>query len=194
MKTHCSNRSASAFTLIELLVVISIIALLSSLVMAGARSAIVAANNAACKSVAVDINRSIRDFQSDYNRLPIAPGSSESVIELTAGSPLLSTLLGVGNNKLNPQRTIYMEPRPGRHGLDGLIGDEGSYALMDHWGSAYQVLLDANLDGRIANPDRQSNDPATAKDSPSNLLMPSAVYSLGADKKVFTRDDIRSWR
>jgi prepilin-type N-terminal cleavage/methylation domain-containing protein len=194
MKTHSKNRSAAAFTLIELLVVISIIALLSSLVVAGARSAIVASINIACKATAVDINKGIRDYQTDYNRLPITPGSSESSIELSAGSPLLSTLLGVGPVKLNPHRTSYIEPHPGKQGVDGLIGDDGSFALMDHWGNPYQVLLDANSDGRIANPDRQNSDEATAKDAPANLLMPSAVFSFGADKKSATRDDVRSWR
>ena len=194
MKTHTATRSTSAFTLIELLIVISIIAILSSLIVAGASSAIRTANNVACKAVITEINSAIRNYQSEYNRLPIAPGSSEQVIEFSAGNPVLGTLLGVGANKLNPQHTRFMEPHPGKHGIDGLVGDDGSYALMDHWGQAYRVLLDADGDGRIANPDRQSPDEAIASNTSTSLLMPSAVFSLGADKTANTKDDVCSWR
>jgi prepilin-type N-terminal cleavage/methylation domain-containing protein len=194
MKTHCTRRAPQAFSLIELLIVITIIAMLAGLVVSGANSAIRRARDLSCATAARGVNQGIRDYEVDYNRLPITGNVGEQVIELTSGSSLLAVLLGSNEGKLNPQRIRYIEPQQGKSGAGGLVGDEGGYALMDPWGMPFQVVIDADGDGRIANPDQQNSDSKTAADAPATLLTKAIVYSFGADKIAFTKDDVRSWR
>lgn len=193
---HPHHRTAlRAFTLIEMLVVIGIIGILASLAVPAATGVMKKAKKVKTQAALKDIQLGIKNYQQEYNRYPLRAGStSEEPIPLDEGSSLLKVLLGEDEQKINPRRIVYIEPPMGKNGAGGLTGSEGSYGLMDSWGSPYQVVMDANYDNKITNPDARNDDKSVSADAPANLPLGVIVYSLGDDKKPFTKDDVASWR
>jgi len=183
------------FTLIEMLVVIGIIGILASLAVPAATGVMKKAKKVKTSAALKDIQLGIKNYQVEYNRYPLRAGSTtEDPIPLDEGSSLLKVLLGQNADKLNPRGIIYIEPTMGKNGTGGLTGSEGSYGLMDSWGEPYQVVMDANYDNKISNPDVRNDDPSVSADAPPNLPMGVIVYSHGEDKKPYTKDDVASWR
>ena len=107
---------------------------------------------------------------------------------------MLKILLGENEQKLNPRQITYIEPPMGKNGSGGLVGNEGSYGLMDSWGKPYQVVMDANYDNKISNPDSRNEDRSISSGAPANLPIGVIVFSYGEDKKPNTKDDVASWR
>ena len=194
MKTQFHPASHRAFTLIEMLVVITIIGILATLVGAAAHRAIINAQKVRTKSALMDIVTGINNYRSEYNHLPLPPGqTSEDAIPLDQGCTVLKILLGDNDSKMNPKEMRFIEPSTGKEGAGGLTGTRGSYSLTDLWGTPVEVILDANYDGRIHNPDAGNEDAAVAK-GPDEIMASVIAFSHGADKKKGTRDDIVSWR
>ncbi len=194
MKTHQKSVASRAFTLIELLVVIGIIALLAGLSFPAISGVMKKAKRARCSAAIKDVQIGIKNYQVEYNRYPLTSGSGETPMPLSEGNQLLNVLLGKNVNKLNPREIVFLEPAMGKGGAGGLIGSEGSYGLADVWGTPYEVIVDANYDNQIANPDTQNSDETVSAGAPANIIAGAAVYSLGEDKKANTKDDIVSWR
>lgn len=193
MRTHRKAPCREAFTLIELLIVISIISLLASLGLAGARIATEKARQVAIKADLSDLVTGINAYHSDRGRMPIPDAGSDITLPLDEGAVVLQVLLGENLHGLNPTGTVYISPKPGTNGAGGLVGETGRYGYLDPWGEPYQVILDGNHDQRIANPDRSNDDPRLSG-TPGELFIRAAAFSSGKDRQPHTRDDIVSWR
>jgi prepilin-type N-terminal cleavage/methylation domain-containing protein len=195
MKNPHRFSARRAFTLIEMLVVIGIIGILASLAVPAATGVMKKAKKVKTQAALKDIQLGIKNYQQEYNRYPVRAGStSEEPVALEEGSSLLKVLLGEDEQKLNPRREVFIEPAMGKNGSGGLTGTEGSYGLKDSWGEPYQVVMDANYDNKVSNPDARNSDKDISSGAPANLPFGVIVYSHGDDKKPFTKDDIASWR
>jgi prepilin-type N-terminal cleavage/methylation domain-containing protein len=191
------HRSAArrAFTLIELLVVIGIIGILAALAVPAATGVMKRAKKVRTSAALKDVQLGIKNYQVEYGRYPVKAGNTtENPVQLSEGAVLLAVLLGENKDKLNPRAIVYIEPPIAKGGVGGLTGSEGSYGLVDTWGSAYEVVMDANYDNKIANPDLRNEDSSVMQGAPPNLPLGVIVYSLGEDKKPNTADDVVSWR
>ncbi len=195
MKNRSTSFSKRAFTLIEILVVITIIAVLIGIAFPAVTGVMRKAKKVKAQAALKDITLGIKNYQVEYNRYPLPPGqTSEQPIPLTQGSSVLKILMGTNDSKMNPREITYIEPPMGKDGAGGLTGSEGNYALMDPWGQAYEVIIDANYDNKISNPDLKNEDPTISSGAPPFLVMGVVGFSSGEDKKANTKDDVVSWR
>lgn len=195
MKTPHRSIISRGFTLIELLVVVGIIGILASLAVPAATGVMKKAKKVRTLSSLKDIQLGVKNYQVEYNRYPARSGStSEEPIKLTEGNTLVAVLLGQNKDNLNPREIKYIDPPIGKGGAGGLTGSEGSYGLIDFYGSPYEVIMDLNYDNKIRNPDISNEDSSVSQGAPPNLPIGVGVYSLGEDKKINTKDDVVSWR
>ena len=194
MKIHPKSVTTRAFTLIELLVVVGIIGLLASLSFPAVSGVMKKAKRARCAAAIKDIQLGIKNYQVEYNRYPLASGVGETPTPLSEGNEMLNVLLGKNMSKLNPREIVFLEAPMGKNGAGGLIGSEGSFGITDVWGNPYEVIVDANYDNKISNPDTQNSDETISAGASPTIIAGAAVYSLGEDREANTRDDIASWR
>lgn len=180
----------------ELLVVVGIIAILASLAFGTAQAVHRKGVKVSTQASVMDLSLAVSSYATQYNRLPL-PTTTETVIPSDSSNPLIAVLVGeiTGPNSMNPAGTVFLNPKMAKNGSGGLVDKGGSaLSLLDHWGQPFQVLLDANGDNKIANPDAQNQDPTIAADAPPQLRSRVAVFSCGPDRQAGTRDDIVSWR
>ena len=133
----------------------------------------------------------VEEFVSDYKTLPIppVPGPDRNV-DSSAATGLITALKGLDSH-LNPRAVDYIgdfkDARRTDDGyFDGIVRNAGSVGLVDPWGSAYVILLDADSNGFILSP--ESTDP------PSPIHRRALVYSAGKDGDPSTwSDNVTSW-
>ncbi|HEY1084352.1 MAG TPA: prepilin-type N-terminal cleavage/methylation domain-containing protein [Prosthecobacter sp.] len=200
------------FTLIELLVVIVIIAILVSLAVPVTNIVMRKAQELKIKATMKDIQVAIGHYRTEYNRFPIDPNSAtggDSDLEpfLTDGTtqPTINILManvdtsGASTN-MNPRKLKFLDLPAAKNNQFGVIdpsggaGDGTPVQLVDSWGLPYKIALDTNFDNRLQNPDKSSNDQKISSQAPEYLNASVAIYSFGADRQEFTKDDIVSWR
>ncbi len=195
MKTFRRSFTTQGYSLIELLIVIGIIAILSGLAVPGIIAAMRKAKHVKTHTVLTGLVTGLNHYRAEYNRFPLPPGQTGGQpIPLSEGSPVLKILLGENDQRLNPREMRYIEAPVGTGGANGLTGTAGSYALMDPWGSPYEVMMDASGAEKLPNPDAKNSDPAIASGAAPWLFVTAAARSLGEDKKADTKDDVVSWR
>jgi prepilin-type N-terminal cleavage/methylation domain-containing protein len=217
MKTKFNFNTRRGFTLIELLVVVTIIAVLAGLVISQAPKLMQQGRELEIRSVITTLQNGIRSYQTEYNRLPIDMSQSSSsggedmpAVMTNQSNPLVETLMGSAANQnssgsgggsganLNPKGIEFATFKIAKNGRNGLVGTQSPYSLLDMWGSPYYILLDTNLDRKIANPDLKNQDPKISQNvaSPPPQFLPTevAIYSIGKDMIPMTGDDIVSWR
>lgn len=218
MKNPPHITSSRGFTLIELLVVITIIAVLAGLVLSQGPKMMEQARNLEVRNVIMSVTTGIRNYQVEYNRYPIDPalasssgGDDAQPILTDQNSSIVDTLMGDaarqpgtssgssgGSINLNPKGIEFVTFKVAKNGVNGLVGTQSPYSLLDMWGSAFLVLMDTNLDRKLVNPDIQNQDPKISQNqaSPVPQFLPTdvAVYSMGKDRVQMTGDDIVSWR
>ena len=191
-------RRRSGFTLIELLVVIGIIAILASLAFPVTQAVLARAYKLRAQAVVRDIQVAISNYLTEYNRLPVqGQGGGETPQPTDQSSQLVSILMGEssGQNSLNPRGIVFLTVNTAKNNRGGLIDNGGgSMSLVDNWGNPYYVVMDTNYDNKVANPDTQNQDQTVSQNAPPQLRTKVAVYSLGPDGQLGTKDDIVSWR
>lgn len=201
MKMRPASAAVRGFTLIEILVVIVIIAVLASLIASQVIRMIDDGNRLKTREMMTSLKTGITGFVADYGRLPLDEVKEEEY--LTEGSSsLVDAVTGIvpegGGVNLNPRGTKFAEFRPAQNGRHGLVADSRPLKLHDMWGNPFRVLLDANGDHQIKNPDAQNSDPRLSqpggKPAPEHLVLDVAIYSCGKDGLPLTGDDIASWR
>ena len=145
-----------------------------------------------------DLKLGIYNYQVEYDHYPIPPEMPNTHADqrFESTGKLLAVLLGENIDGLNPRKIAYIEPPMAKEGKRGLIlgSASGEARLVDLWGHPYVILLDANFDNRIDNPDRKNTSPEIRKAAPEQLVAGVLVYSLGPDGIDGTADDIVSWR
>ena len=145
-----------------------------------------------------DLILGIKNYQVEYNRypLPLEAQNTHADQRLESTGKLLAVLLGENVDGLNPRQIAYLEPPLGKDGKRGLIPGSapGEAKLMDSWGHPYVILIDANHDNKIDNPDRKNSSPQVRQDAPEQLTAGVVAYSLGPDGIDGTHDDLVSWR
>ena len=191
MKTPTRHRP-SGFTLIELLVVIAIIAVLASVAFVAGTTALNKAKKVKAQAVASSIISAVDSFQSEYGALPVPAGNSGkdggSLFRTDSGDgvKILNILVGK-EDEINTRKVQYLKTKEGKAKKDGLIyNSQGTEVtgLYDPFGNPFYIVLDTNYEDRI------TVQPAS---TPTTLNRKSAVYSAGADKKMGTPDDVKTW-
>jgi prepilin-type N-terminal cleavage/methylation domain-containing protein len=194
---HTPNKHAKlrrGFTLIEILVVVGIIAVLASLAFPVAQSVMQRAYKVRAQAMVMGIKTSVGNYQTDYNKFPISGSAGETPILTDDTSDLISVLIGQNQSNLNPKEIRFLDAPMGKNDRGGLITTGSSWSLVDSWGKPYSVIMDANYDNVIDNPDISNEDQNISSGAPPQLPTQVAVYCNGQDGNEGTRDDIVSWR
>lgn len=152
------------------------------------------------KSTMKDLQVSMGYFKVEYARYP-GP-SSETQLLRTEGTLLLS-LLGQ-DKESNPRGIKFIDlpiARGEKYGLTGVKKDKtipSTTTLTDLWGEKYYLLIEADGDNRILNPERRPDAifKGRGKDRAPEFLKSSIIiFSSGPDRDPKTWDDnICSWR
>ena len=131
-----ARKNLLAFTLIELLVVIAIIAILASLLMPAANSAINSAKKTTAKNQAVQIATAITAYETEYGRLP----SDQTYSSVNAA--LVNMLCTTNDTANNPRGLIFLEANIWKNGKGGTNAN----GFCDPFASTnvYHISLDTN--------------------------------------------------
>lgn len=192
MKTPTRHR-ASGFTLIELLVVIAIIAVLASVGFVAGNKAILSAKKTKAMAVASSITSATERFKHEYSALPVPAGTpgkdGGSVFQTDRGDGLKIVNILVGKeDEVNLRRLKLLEAPVGKAKKNGLIYNSQATevtGLYDPFGNPYYIVLNTNYEDKIR-----------VKPGNTETVLPGvdvAVYSAGADKKLGTADDVKTW-
>jgi len=138
-----------------------------------------------------DIKVAIGHFRTEYNAFPTPSKSEDKDVELRSEAVLIAALLGQ-DKSLNPREICFVDFPLARDGKFGLLDGR----LVDRWGEMYYILMDSDLDNRIAHPEHGADPVWLKKHSPPPHLNNSlAIYSSGPDRDPKTwEDNITSWR
>lgn len=184
-----SSRRHRGFTLIELLVVIAIIVVLAA---AGFSAGIVAMNHAkkvASVATAKSLEQAVNNFYTEYGSLPDVNYRVRT--DSGDGVRLLNILLGLEETSSRIQNTrmikllSVVETKTKTKGLLYTANGRAAEGLYDSWGSPFTVELDTNYEERL----RFSIGGKNVQLNGRRV----AVYSPGADKKLGTSDDVKTW-
>jgi hypothetical protein len=146
-------------------------------------------------SVIKDLQVAIKSFEHEYGHYPLSEaGSSKDDLTLdSANNRLIGPLLG-DNLQDNRRGIRFIELPIAKNGRGGLVGDQGSFQLLDQWGHPYRIILDTNGDNQVRNPDRSNTDAKIQSVGAEWLPLGVVVFSAGIDGVPHTADDITSWR
>jgi prepilin-type N-terminal cleavage/methylation domain-containing protein len=187
--TPPASRRRLGFTLIELLVVIAIIVVLAA---AGFSAGIVAMNHAkklSSVATARALENAVNNFYTEYGSLPDVPYKVKT--DSGEGVRLLNVLLGFEetSSKIQNTRMIKLlsavETKTRSKGLLYNANGRAAEGLYDAWGSPFTVELDIQYEERL----RVTLGSKTVMLNGRRV----AVYSPGADKKLGTTDDVKTW-
>jgi len=131
MKTSSCKR----FTLIELLVVIAIIGILAGLVFPALGTVRNNAKKSKASSECQAMKTAIVMYESEFSCWPGNVGSKDGLV--TNYVEMCKILTGK-----NSKKTVFFEVG---------VGYDENKGILDPWGNPYQVILDADYDGKIDN-------------------------------------------
>lgn len=193
MKTPSIRRARSGFTLVELLVVISIIIVLAAMSLGGIQIAQRKAKTLQSQADATALQQAIDQYYQEYSKLPgIASNSNEIQTVGESGVELLTILLGREDDTgtmQNPRKIPFLNVKESRNAnKGGLVYSNGGaggqiQGLYDAWGRPFNIRLDNEYEGEIADPLIQGNVVRNKS---------AIVYSFGQDGRLGT-DDVKTW-
>jgi len=188
-----SSRHRRGFSLIELLVVIAIIAVLAAAGFGAGNLAINNAKKTTAQAAAQGVVGAVNSFYTDNASMPVPSGGSsvdggtKFQTDAVEGIKVLNILLGM-EEEINTKKVRYLNAKEGKAKKDGIIynqtGKEAT-GMYDPWGNPYIIVLDTNYEERIE-----------VKPGNTEIQLNSrrcAVYSGGQDKKLGTKDDVKTW-
>ena len=159
MKTTSCKR----FTLIELLVVIAIIGILAGLVFPALGTVRNNAKKSKASSECQAMKTAIVMYESEFSCWPGTVGSKDGLV--TNYVEMCKILTGK-----NSKKTVFFEVG---------VGYDENKGILDPWGKPYQVILDADYDGKIDNTESSSS---AGKTSPlSGTRLESVRTSVSPD-------------
>lgn len=185
-----SFRSKRAFTLIELLIVIGIIALLAGMAVPAGNMVMKRARMLQAKAAMSGLVIAIKGYQTEYNRYPMAAGNTTDMTVDTSsaeGIALLTALLA-NDATNNPRQVKFYDPAPSKNGVNGYDPTAGT--LMDPWGNGFQIVIDYDQDGKVANPYVGGGGPT---DIATGLLIFTPGPNKTFDDIPTKSDDVKSW-
>jgi len=190
-----------AFTLIELFVTMSVIIVLVGL----AFPAFTAVQNSARKTQAkndlVQIVTAVNAFYTEYGKYPTAaPTDAAAKVGPGGGSTnaaLLTELRAVSGATMNTRQIVFMSPPDAKDQAAPRGGMSADGQLIDPWGTAYAVTMDADYDNQIAN-----LYTADTGGGATRIRQGVIAWSLGKDKSGGSgakntglgADDVISWQ
>lgn len=184
-----ASRRRRGFTLIELLVVIAIIVVLAA---AGFGAGVVAMNRVKTVSSVASaraLENAVNNFYTEYGSLPDVNYKVKT--DSGDGVRLLNILLGLEetSSKIQNTRMIKLltavETKTKSKGLLYNSNGRAAEGMYDAWGSPFTVELDTQYEERL----RINIGGKTVMLNGRRV----AVYSPGADKKLGTSDDVKTW-
>lgn len=144
------------------------------------------------KAAMVDVQVALGHFRSEYGTFPLSGPYAGKDVELRSEGPLLAALIAE-DSKVNIRQIQFLDPTPAKKWQPGLTKDAGQWRMVDPWGEMYYLVLDVNMDNRIANPEaKPGNLSATIPETINSSVI---LYSSGPDRDPTTwEDNVRSWR
>jgi hypothetical protein len=144
-----------------------------------------------------DLKVAYNHYRTEYGAWPDIESlhhSESTPIQLRGN--LLNALLG-DVSKFNPRGIKFVEFRHASKGISGLADEGETLALHDAWGCCYWVMIDANGDNRIPNPELFPGavcDPRIRMRSQEFLSASCVLFSSGPDRdpKTWTDNSV-SW-
>lgn len=149
------------------------------------------------KNDVVNLVAAIKAYQQEYGHYPFPESDGVFTAEQRQGQ--LMRVLAALDTTANPKKIVFFEgrkanekPIAGRPRYTAGFSPE-SGALMDPWGSPYQIISDNDGDGQIATPYSDDNGP---------VHRGAIAWSLGKDRVQGSRydrtqpkssDDVGSW-
>jgi prepilin-type N-terminal cleavage/methylation domain-containing protein len=166
------------FTLIEMLIVIAIIAVLIALLMPVIGKMSKRAKETRAKAEMQSIITAVKSYESTYGLLP-CPTPSPAADTVLPGDAAYDTMMNVLTNvpAASNARSIRFLDVPEGYAANGYV---------DPWGNKYNIYVDTNYDGQIANV-----GPAGNVTNPAYGTV--FIYST-ANGAASTNDYVYSWK
>jgi prepilin-type N-terminal cleavage/methylation domain-containing protein len=179
----------AAFTLIELLIVIVIIAILAAVAFPVYGMVMETVRKTEAKKDVQDLKQAISSYQLEYGKLPY--GGQQDVELNTEDDDIMSILAGVEGHPNNPRGKSFYQGKRAKDARDGepiggIHGEGDNLKMADPWGQPYYIIIDANYDNKVQNP-----DPNGAGEV--ELRQKVIVWSEGKPREKGAANDPRDW-
>jgi hypothetical protein len=140
-------------------------------------------------NVLITLREGLHSYDAEYGRYPVDQSHTTGDLKTTSRGLLISLLMGSSIQGLNEKEIVFCEFKVARNHRDGIWQDGKEWVLSDYWGQEYEVVLDADNNGHVSNPDiRESGQVPT-------LSSRIAIFSAGPDGDPATWDDnVKSWK
>lgn len=168
-------KTSRAFTLIELLIVIAIIGILMGLLFPAVNGVLNTAKRTTSKNDAVQIANAIRNYETEYGRMPVTSGESGVVVN----ADILNALTNAPGNTNNPRGIVFIEASPWKKGKGGVTNN----IWKDAWGSNFIVAIDTSYDNSVS--------ASTNGDPTGSVTLQKKVAVWNNNKE--SKQQVRSW-
>ncbi len=140
-------------------------------------------------NVLTEFREGLHSYDVDHGHYPVDQAHTTGDLKTTSRGLLISLLIGSNIQGLNKKEIQFCEFKAARNHQDGIWQDGKDWVLSDPWGQEYQIILDTDNDGHVANPDiRESGRVPT-------IPLKIGIFSAGPDGDPATWDDnIKSWK